>query len=302
MARKSTNKKKHGLGWALVLLAFIVGAIIIAVKWPEIKSNLNESFGSEKSNKSELSSSENKNKVSLGNEDLANNDTDVIISLKNSEVSNSKDNAEVKTPEEKQSSPKSEEKEVAPQKETVEEKSKSEKTEEKKSSENQSTQKTAESTETKKSPETPKTVKPAENKTELQLCFIYITAEGKIDPRIVKRSVKKSDSPLTDALNLLIQGPDTTLAAEKNLNSYINSSTKLLGAKVKDGVAYLNFNEDFCFSTDGNAGLINQLKQIIYTATTFSTVKSVQFLIEGNVEEYIGDGIWIGSPLTRLSY
>ncbi len=302
MARKSTNKKKHGFGWALVLLAFIVGVIIIAVKWPEIKSNLDETFGSEKSNKSELSSSENKNKISLGNEDLANNDTDVIISLKNSEVSKSKDTVEVKSLEEKQISPKSEVKEVLPQKDIVAEKTKSEKTEEEKSSGNSAIQKHTELTEVKKSTEMPKTVKHSENKTELQLCFIYITAEGKIDPRIVKRSVKKSDSPLTDALNLLIQGPDTTLAAEKNLNSYINSSTKLLGAKVKDGVAYLNFNEDFCFSTDGNAGLINQLKQIIYTATTFSTVKSVQFLIEGNVEEYIGDGIWIGTPLTRLSY
>ena len=43
--------------------------------------------------------------------------------------------------------------------------------------------------------------------------------------------------------------------------------------------------------------------QIVYTATEFSTVKSVQFLIDGQKKEYLGsEGVWIGSPLSRTSF
>ena len=41
-------------------------------------------------------------------------------------------------------------------------------------------------------------------------------------------------------------------------------------------------------------GYVNQLMQIVYTATSFSTVNSVQFLIEGEKREYLGsEGQWI---------
>ena len=82
----------------------------------------------------------------------------------------------------------------------------------------------------------------------------------------------------------------------------IPSGTKLLSAKVTDGVAYLNFNENFERNPDGVEGYIYSLMQVVYTATSFSTVKSVQFLIEGQKKDYLGDGQWIGSPLSRYSF
>ena len=85
--------------------------------------------------------------------------------------------------------------------------------------------------------------------------------------------------------------------------SLIPSGSKLIGASVKDGVATLNFNENFEFNTYGVEGSIGQLMQIVYTATEFSTVKSVQFLIEGEKKEYLGsEGQWIGTPLARSSF
>ena len=85
--------------------------------------------------------------------------------------------------------------------------------------------------------------------------------------------------------------------------SLIPEGTKLLGASVKNGVATLNFNENFEFNTIGVEGYIGQLMQIVYTATEFSTVKSVQFLIEGQHKDYLGsEGQWIGSPLARSSF
>ena len=121
--------------------------------------------------------------------------------------------------------------------------------------------------------------------------------------QVVKRKVSKSDSPLTASINLLLKGPDSTISAERNLMSLIPEGTKLLSAKVSGGVAYLNFNEAFEINTYGVEGYIHQLEQIVYTATSFSTVNSVQFLIDGEKRDYLGsEGQWIGSPLSRNSF
>lgn len=148
-------------------------------------------------------------------------------------------------------------------------------------------------------PEAPKTV----SKTDLQLCFVIIDGDGTVGRKIVKRTVNKPDSPLTTAINLLLKGPDATLASEKNCMSVIPNGTKLLSAKVQNGVATLNFNDKFEYNEYGVEGTIHSLEQIVYTATSFSTVTSVQFLIEGEKREYLGsEGQWIGSPLSRQSF
>ena len=159
--------------------------------------------------------------------------------------------------------------------------------------------KAAEETKTKPQPEKPK----QSAKTELSLCFIQIDGDGSIVRKIVKRSVQKNDSPLTNALNLLLKGPDTTISAERNCNTLIPAGTKLLGAKVQNGVAYLNFNDAFEINSFGVEGYNAQLMQIVYTATAFSTVTSVQFLIDGQKKDYLGsEGQWIGSPLSRSNF
>lgn len=145
--------------------------------------------------------------------------------------------------------------------------------------------------------------KPQQQYTELQLCFVEIDYDGSVNRKMIKRSVPKNDSPLTNSINLLIKGPDTSKSAEKNCMSLIPAGTKLLSAKVSDGIAYLNFNDAFEINTVGVEGYIGQLMQVVYTATTFSTVNSVQFLIEGKKKEYLGsEGQWIGSPLSRNSF
>ena len=158
--------------------------------------------------------------------------------------------------------------------------------------------------EVKETPKKSEEKKPAATgTTELQLCFVNIDGDGSVVRQVVKRKVSKSDSPLTASINLLLKGPDTTISAERNLMSLIPEGTKLLSAKVSGGVAYLNFNEAFEINTYGVEGYIHQLEQIVYTATAFSTVNSVQFLIEGEKRDYLGsEGQWIGSPLSRSSF
>lgn len=139
--------------------------------------------------------------------------------------------------------------------------------------------------------------------TELNICFVVIDSDGSVNRKMIKRSVPKNDSPLGTALGILLQGPDTTKSGERDCMSLIPDGTKLLSARVKDGVAYLNFNEAFEINTYGVEGYIGQLMQVVYTATSFSTVNSVQFLIEGEKHEYLGsEGQWIGSPLSRNSF
>ena len=155
-------------------------------------------------------------------------------------------------------------------------------------------------TETKETKET----KPVQNAyTDLQLCFVEIHADGSINRKLIKRSVPKNDSPLATSIKLLLEGPDTTRSEEKDCTSLVPSGVKLLGARVSDGVAYLDFNDNFEINTYGVEGYSCQLMQIVYTATAFSTVNSVQFLIEGKKKEYLGsEGQWIGSPLSRTSF
>ncbi len=153
-------------------------------------------------------------------------------------------------------------------------------------------------TETKKAAENQKVVQKATRTATLY--FVSIGADGSVNRMAVKRELSKSDSPLTDAIKALLAGP---VPSEKNAMSLIPSGSKLIGASVKDGVATLNFNESFSFNSYGVEGSIAQLMQIVYTATEFSTVKSVQFLIEGEKKEYLGsEGQWIGSPLARNSF
>lgn len=160
----------------------------------------------------------------------------------------------------------------------------------------------SEKTEPPKQQETkiPEPVKPAT--MNLKLCFILIDSDGSVSRKEVTRSMAKTDSPLTAAVNALIQGP--TVAEEKNgCRSLIPKSTKLIGASVKNGVATLNFSSDFEFNRYGVEGTLGQLQQIVYTATAFPTVDSVQFLIEGDKREYLSsEGVWIGTPLGRNSF
>ncbi len=139
--------------------------------------------------------------------------------------------------------------------------------------------------------------------TDVNLCFVIIDSDGAVMRKMVTRSVPKNDSPLTNALKLLLAGPDSSNKAEKNCTTLIPDRTKLLGAKVQNGIAYLNFNENFEFNSVGAEGYKGQLMQIVYTATAFSTVNSVQFMIEGKKTDYLGsEGMWIGSPLSRSSF
>jgi len=105
-----------------------------------------------------------------------------------------------------------------------------------------------------------------------------------------------------DALNALAAGPSPE-ERKKGYSSLIPAGTKLLSATVRGTTAYLSFNDQFQFNSFGIEGYAAQLRQIVWTATEFDSVKDVQFLIEGRRVDYLGaEGIFIGSPVGRDSF
>ena len=143
---------------------------------------------------------------------------------------------------------------------------------------------------------------PAPVAINLHIFFVKIDSDGSIVRKEVLRSSTKRNAPLTAALELLLDGP-TTKERNSDFISLIPENTTLLSAYIKNGIAVLNFSENFEYNPYGVEGYLGQLMQIVYTATSFPTVNSVQFLIEGQKKEYLGsEGVWIGSPLARSSF
>ncbi|MBP5450800.1 MAG: GerMN domain-containing protein [Treponema sp.] len=135
---------------------------------------------------------------------------------------------------------------------------------------------------------------------KLKLYFMMINSDGSLSRKEVVREMKKSDSPLTDAINAVIDGPQPD---EGNCRTLVSSGCRLLGASVSNSVATLNFSEEFEFNQYGIEGVLGQLQQIVYTATAFPTVESVQFLIEGEHREFLAsEGVSIGVPLSRSNF
>jgi spore germination protein GerM len=142
-------------------------------------------------------------------------------------------------------------------------------------------------------------VKPAQTR-DRSIYFTQIDKDGQILRSRVNRKITVSDSPMVDAINVMLTGPSAD-EIKRGIITLIPQNTRLLSAAVRGSTAYINFSEDFQFNTFGVEGYAAQLRQIVWTVTEFPTVKDVQILIEGRRIDYLGEGIWIGSPVDRQS-
>jgi hypothetical protein len=142
--------------------------------------------------------------------------------------------------------------------------------------------------------------KPAETR-ERVLYFTQVDKDGVILQTKAGRTIPLSDSPMLDSLNALLSGPSAD-EQRRGLVSLIPRNARVLSAIVRGSTAYISFSEDFQYNTYGVEGYAAQLKQIIWTVTEFSNIKDVQILIEGRRVDYLGEGLWIGSPVDRNSF
>lgn len=149
----------------------------------------------------------------------------------------------------------------------------------------------------------PASATPAPKTRVASLWFVRIDDDGVIVRVESRRAVPDTGSPLTDALNALLEGPSAG-ELDKDLISAIPAGTRLLSpVRISGSTATLNFNEAFQFNHMGLEGYAAQVKQIVWTATAFPTVTDVQFLIEGERRDYLGaEGFYIGKPLSRNSF
>lgn len=315
MAKSSKNnkKKRNMLSVCFWILVLVLIAVVFFVKRNDIKKNLDETdffgrvFGKTPSFVAENKNSGNQEKQSETIDiDLLGTDTEKEkYSEATGTEANRKSSDEIAKSEIQQNETDSNSSEESSKTSKAESKPGTESTEksgaENKSESNRNAiaksdaNKSQSQQETKESAAVPK-------KTEVTLYFITIDSDGSVNRKSVKRSLAKSDSPLTDSINTLLQGPSLD-EKSKNMMTLIPDGTKLLGASVKNGTATLNFSENFEFNTVGVEGYIAQLMQIVFTATEFPTVKNVQFLIEGEKRNYLGsEGQWIGTPLARTSF
>ena len=157
-------------------------------------------------------------------------------------------------------------------------------------------------TETQTKPKTPATPQtPPVQTRDRAIYFANVGSDGQILHSKVTRKIPVSDSPMQDALNVLLAGP-TAEELSRGLLNLIPKNTRILSATVRGNTAYISFSEDFLFNTFGVEGYVAQLRQIVWTVTEFQNVKDVQILIEGRRLDYLGEGIWIGSPISRQSF
>jgi len=131
--------------------------------------------------------------------------------------------------------------------------------------------------------------------------FAQVNNDGQILQSKVVRRLPVTQSPMTDALNVLLAGP-TAEELKRGLLNLIPPNTRIVSATVRGSTAYINFSEDFLFNTFGVEGYVAQLRQIVWTVTEFSNINDVQILIEGRRFDYLGEGIWVGSPISRQSF
>jgi spore germination protein GerM len=146
----------------------------------------------------------------------------------------------------------------------------------------------------------PPAAKPAQTRDRL-VYFTQVDKDGVIVRSRVTRKLPVSDSPMLDSLNSLLAGPGAE-EQKRGLMSLIPQNTRILSAIVRGNTAYISFSEDFQYNTYGVEGYAAQLKQIIWTATEFPNITDVQILIEGRRVDYLGEGIWIGSPIGRGAF
>ncbi len=137
---------------------------------------------------------------------------------------------------------------------------------------------------------------------KLSIYMVNVSSDGRMSLENVSRSVDFGESPLTASIQTLLKGPSGQ-EISSGLVSMVPVGTRLLSAWVSNDVAFLNFNENFMFNPLGTTGLAIQLRQIVFVATEFPTVKKVQILIDGKKTDYLGgDNVFVGKPLGRADF
>lgn len=107
--------------------------------------------------------------------------------------------------------------------------------------------------------------------------------------------VLANDHPAQTALELLTAGTNS-----QELISVIPPGTKVLSVKIKDHIAYADFNDKIVKNNPGGStSEMLLVAAIVDTLTEFSEVQKVQILVDGIKADTISGHMDISEPLSR---
>lgn len=139
-------------------------------------------------------------------------------------------------------------------------------------------------------------INPQRNPQEITATLYFSDDEAqylKPETRILQQTEESLPLLLVQAL---IAGPQDT-----TLYKTLPPETKVLSVEIKDGVAYVNFSQEVATKHwGGSAGESMTVGSVVNTLTELSEITSVQFLVEGKIQESIwGHGI-TSEPIERM--
>jgi len=138
-------------------------------------------------------------------------------------------------------------------------------------------------------------------RTDVQVFFVRTEAGGRAQTlAAVHRRVL--DGPekarAAAALRALLDGP-TRAERSRGLTSEIPPGTVLRAVTIGGGTATVDLGVTFT-QGGGSSSLLGRVWQVVYTASQFPDVSSVQLLIGGRrVATLGGEGLLIGAPIRR---
>ena len=132
-----------------------------------------------------------------------------------------------------------------------------------------------------------------------KIYFARIDKNGYVNIQETTRTVPETEYQLYETIKVLLEGVSNQ-ESENGLVSFIPKNAELIYVQIKNNIAYINFNESFLEQEYGLEGARIQLQQIVYTATEFPEIHSVQILINERKETFLGEtGFFIGRELKR---
>lgn len=120
-------------------------------------------------------------------------------------------------------------------------------------------------------------IKEGEQEEETTSLTLYFADDQAIYLLAEEREIPKTKTPAKATLEELIKGPE-----KEGHFSTIPEGTKLNSVSIKDGLASVDFSEEFKTNYPlGSAAEMMTVYSIVNTLTEFSAIKEVKFLVDG---------------------
>jgi hypothetical protein len=118
---------------------------------------------------------------------------------------------------------------------------------------------------------------------------------------VAERRVKRTSMPATASMKALLAGPSGS-EQSAGLGTSIPAGTRLLGLTIDDATARVDLSGEFA-SGGGSLSMTARVAQVVYTLTRFPTVRSVEFLLDGEPLEALGgEGVALDGAQRRVDW